>query len=125
MVPEDGRLLTTLNQIVSHQLVDVCEELCHALRELAVDLLCPVDLLVVLALGPPHLQEGFLAHLDLALAHRVVNHIAHEGLQGPGVVGTAQPVVEGALGTDPRTYGILAVLAHIGDDIGKADHAAL
>ena len=101
------------------------EELRDAAREVPVDLRGAVDLLVVLALCPAHLGKALLAHLDARLAQAVLDHVRDKGAKRPGVVRTAKTVVEALLGAEARADGVLAVLAHVGNDVRDAHHAAL
>ena len=81
--------------------------------------------MVVLLLGAAQLLEALLAHGDARLAQRMRHYVRDERVQRPGVVGAAQPVIESAFAHMMGANGILAVFAHVGDDVREPHHAAL
>ena len=125
MVAEDRAGLVARLEVCQHALVDAAEELGHLARKLAVHLACVVDLLEVLTLGAAHLREGCLAHLDAIAPEAVLHHVRDEGAERPGVVGAAQPVVERVRAHEAGEDGVLAVLAHVGNDVRDAHDTAL
>ena len=79
----------------------------------------------------PKLHHGVphrVAHADVVCGGRRLHHVHDERLDARGVVGAehrVRRVGQVALGQDARAYGVVYVVVHVGDAVGRAHDAAL
>ena len=125
VVPEDVARLVARREVRIAALVHELERARQKLGALALDAARAVDLPVVLRLRAAELGEQLLAHLDAVLAVAVLDDVGRGMREDPRVVRAAETVLEGVPIEQACLDGVLAVAAHVGDDVGDAHHAAL